>query len=181
MKAHFQLLSIVTVAIMCASSSQAEPNITYYLSIFPPFLGADVATSIPLSISSNVYSLWLFGDTITGTMSSGQRTITAMPRNSVALFQTVHGVPQSTLAHFIRYATDPDEAKHIGFWSPDEESHWFLPAISTCSELALLVRHISCFQQVLANCWLRVEWCCLCICHEHEGFWRWSVPICAVQ
>ena len=131
MKAQFQLL-IVTVAFMCASSSQAalEPNITHYLSIFPPFLGADVATSIPLSTVNGSLSLWLLGDTITGTFSSGQRTITAMPRNSVGLFQTVDGVPQSALAHFIRYATDPQKASHVGFWSPEEESHWLSPDYS---------------------------------------------------
>ena len=180
MKAQFQLL-IVTVAFMCASSSQAalEPNITYYLSIFPPFLGADIATSIPLSTVNGSLSLWLFGDTITGTFSSGQRTITAMPRNSVGLFQTVDGVPQSALAHFIRYATDPQKASHVGFWSPEEESHWLSPTLDLLHHLIMIVIHT--YLQVLANCWHRIEWCSLCVCYEHEGLRRWSFPICAFK
>lgn len=103
------------------------PNITYYLSEFPPFLGADIATSIPLSLSNGSLSLWLFGDTITGMFSAGQRTITNMPRNSVGLFHTIQGVPQSSLSHFIRYATVPADVKHVGFWSPPEDSHWYWP------------------------------------------------------
>jgi hypothetical protein len=109
------------------------PNITYYLSEFPPFLGADIATSIPLSLSNGSLSLWLFGDTITGMFSAGQRTITNMPRNSVGLFHTIQGVPQSSLSHFIRYATVPADVKHVGFWSPPEDSHWLCPHQTNCS------------------------------------------------
>ena len=121
----FQLL-VATAVFSLFSTSQASiaPNITYYLSESPPFLGADIATSIPLSLSNGSLSLWLFGDTITGTFSAGQRTITRMPRNSVGLFPTSQGVPQSSLSHFIRYAAVPVESTHVGFWSPPETSHW---------------------------------------------------------
>lgn len=104
-----------------------EPNITSYLSESPPFLGADVATSIPLSFSNGSISLWLFGDTITGSWEGGHRTIAVMPRNSVGLFHTIKGVPQSSFSHFIRYASDPSTLKHVGFWSPDDASHWYWP------------------------------------------------------
>jgi hypothetical protein len=129
MIACFQLLVVIaTLSLPFPSTSQAiEPNITYYLSESPPFLGADVATSIPISFSNGSLSLWLFGDTITGSFSSGHRTIAAMPRNSVGLFHTNKGVPQSSFSHFIRYAPDPTKLKHIGFWSPDEDLHWLLP------------------------------------------------------
>lgn len=123
----FAIFSFLSFFPFAASSPAIEPNITYYLSEFPPFLGADVATSIPLSTANGTLALWLFGDTITGEFVSGHRSIEAMPRNSVGLLFTNSGVPQSVLSHFIRYATDPATSNHTGFWSPDEDTHWFFP------------------------------------------------------
>jgi hypothetical protein len=116
-----------------------EPNITSYLSESPPFLGADVATSIPLSFSNGSISLWLFGDTITGSWEGGHRTIAVMPRNSVGLFHTIKGVPQSSFSHFIRYASDPSTLKHVGFWSPDDASHWLCSMTNISVTLQLCI------------------------------------------
>jgi hypothetical protein len=134
MDASLQLLIMASLlGFINMTSANLVPNITYYLSEFPPFLGADIATSIPLSLSNGSLSLWLFGDTITGTFSAGQRTIARMPRNSVGLFHTIQGVPQSPLSHFIRYATVHTDSKHVGFWSPPEDSHWLCPHQTVCN------------------------------------------------
>ena len=193
MVACFQLLVVVTaLTLISTSHSAVAPNITDYLSELPPFLGADVATSIPFSFSNGSLSLWLFGDTITGSFSAGHRTIASMPRNSVGLFHTNKGVPQSSFSHSIRHATHPAEFKHVGFWSPDEDSHWLLPhpaktlhfrqpaAIMSCL-LPPCKTVTSCLLQVLANCRFRIKWRHLCICDEYDGFWWRSLSFCAFQ
>ena len=161
MGSRFQyLLLAAMIDLIRVSRANFVPNITYYLSEFPPFLGADIATSIPLSLSNGSLSLWLFGDTITGTFSAGQRTIVSMPRNSIGLFRTIHGVPQSPLTHFIRYATVPADSKHVGFWSPPEDSHWSSPHqhfrlfVAFCPFFILSCKDFhSSYRQVLAHCW----------------------------
>jgi hypothetical protein len=148
MVASVQLLVASAFLTLLSASHQqhqkatVEPNITSYLSESPPFLGADVATSIPLSFSNGSISLWLFGDTITGSWEGGHRTIAAMPRNSVGLFHTIKGVPQSSFSHFIRYASDPSTLKHVGFWSPEDASHWLcsITNISVTLRLRIIAR-----------------------------------------
>jgi hypothetical protein len=51
------LLTIAVLILFCTSQAIIEPNITLYLSESPPFLGADVATSIPLSFSNGSLSV----------------------------------------------------------------------------------------------------------------------------
>ena len=160
------LLIIAVLNLFRTSLAIIEPNITRYLSESPPFLGADVATSIPLSFSNGSLSLWLFGDTITGTFSAGRRSIAAMPRNSVGLFETNKGVPQASFSHFIRYASDPAKSNHTGFWSPDDDSHWYQPFPDRCM---IARKRQSRLRQVLANRRIRFELQSLCICHECDG------------
>lgn len=90
-----------------------------------PWLGADIATSVPLGGLPGVY-LWLHGDTLIGKMSDGVRVVQGMPRNSVAILNvSSSGQPVSPYQHYIR--SNPKEAQHFGFFSPPEPSQWYWP------------------------------------------------------
>lgn len=65
-------------------SSSPAADLQPLFDVDPPWLGADVATSLPLGGITGSY-LWLHGDTLYGHMFGGSRVVTAMPRNSVAV------------------------------------------------------------------------------------------------
>jgi Domain of unknown function (DUF4185) len=92
------------------------------------WLGADVATSIPLE---NGRYLWLFGDTLLGnsTPAGDRRLDGRMPRNSVALaeLKKEHGtLGNATLAHPLRFSWSFSERypDHGGFFTPTNTSEW---------------------------------------------------------
>ena len=99
--------------------------------IAPPYLGADVATSIALSADR---ALWLHGDTLVGAFAHGARSFRSMPRNSVALRYA-----NGTIRHAIR-AADRSNPAHVGFFTPPDAAQWYWP---TC--LALLAGQLSVF------------------------------------
>jgi hypothetical protein len=73
----------------------------------PPvgWMGADVATSIALThpITNNTSFVWLFGDTLVGTVSgNGTRSPQTMPRNSIGIMKPTNG-KMNDLQYFIRY------------------------------------------------------------------------------
>jgi len=91
------------------------------------WLGADIATSLPLD-DVGLAHLWLFGDTIIGRFRpNATRDIKGMPRNSVGvLYTAASGRPTSTLSHAWRY--DASAAQHVGFFSPPANaSQWYWP------------------------------------------------------
>ena len=98
----------------------------------PPYLGADIATSIPLSNGS---ALWLHGDTLVGSLSPDglSRRFESMPRNSVALRFT-----NGTLRHAIRPASASNPA-HVGFFTPPEPTQWYWPTCGAVLSAQLLV------------------------------------------
>lgn len=123
-------------------SSAPADDLQPLFGIAPPWLGADVATSIPLSCggsggegggsAADTY-LWLHGDTLTGTMVDGARVVDGMPRNSVALLTVdpATGAPTSGYRHAVRPASKVAPA-HVGFWSPANASQWYWPTSGAC-------------------------------------------------
>lgn len=94
--------------------------------ISAPWLGGDVATSVPLGGGA---SLWLHGDTLVGSFSGGVRAPTGMPRNSVALLNSSSlGVPSSRLAHYIK--VDAEQPVHFGWFTPPNASRWYWPTLA---------------------------------------------------
>jgi hypothetical protein len=94
------------------------------------WLGADVATSIPLNDAGDAF-LWQFGDTLLGRFyPNATRGIAAMPRNSVGVLyvNATTGAPTSTLAHAWRL--NASAAQHTGFFSPPlNDSQWYWPQV----------------------------------------------------
>lgn len=94
------------------------------------WLGADVATSVPLDDVGHAY-LWQFGDTILGRfLPNATRKIAAMPRNSVGVLyvNATTGTPTSTLAHAWRL--NASAAQHTGFFSPPlNDTQWYWPQV----------------------------------------------------
>lgn len=83
------------------------------------WLGADVATSIVLSANR---TLWLFGDTLLGSLSPNRtRNIVTMPRNSIALLDR----GAHALQFYARFDAATPSNAHLGFFSPANQSHWF--------------------------------------------------------
>jgi len=107
--------------------------------IAPPYLGADIATSVVLGPSLPV--LWLHGDTLVGSMdSSGSRVFSSMPRNSIALRYS-----NGSVAHFIRPASVRNRA-HVGFFTPPESpAQWYWP---TCG--VVVAGHLFVFSMRIA-------------------------------
>jgi hypothetical protein len=82
------------------------------------WLGADVSTSIVLSQNRSV---WLFGDTLVGTLTPNRtRNIVTMPRNSLALMDR----GAHALQFYVRYDAQTPSNEHLGFFSPANQSHW---------------------------------------------------------
>ena len=100
-----------------------------------PYLGGDVDTSVVLDAQR---TLWLHGDTLVGTYSGGTRSVTSMPRNSVAL-----RAPNGSLTHFIR-ASDPRNPAHVGFFSPPLPSQWYWPTcgVVVAGQLSVLAMRV---------------------------------------
>jgi hypothetical protein len=92
-----------------------------------PWLGADIATSLPLAGHPGTY-LWLHGDTLIGSVDGqGNRVVDGMPRNSLALLNvsSASGHPTSPYAHFI--SSNSSDPVHHGFFSPPNASQWYWP------------------------------------------------------
>jgi hypothetical protein len=94
MKNLAMLVSVIAAVAVAQPTLTGAPatDLQPLFNIAPPWLGADVATSIPLDCGAaaptgTVRSLWLHGDTLVGNMTSdGERSMAGltMPRNSVA-------------------------------------------------------------------------------------------------
>eukprot|EP01127_Copromyxa_protea_P004276 TRINITY_DN14157_c0_g1_i1.p1 TRINITY_DN14157_c0_g1~~TRINITY_DN14157_c0_g1_i1.p1 ORF type:complete len:376 (-),score=34.43 TRINITY_DN14157_c0_g1_i1:305-1432(-) len=90
------------------------------------WLGADVAASIPVPYRNGTY-LWLWGDTLVGSLVNGQRDIRTVPRNSISLVQVDKQTPQ--LQEFY-LKTDPNDPYDLrfGFFTPSalpNTTNWF--------------------------------------------------------
>ena len=100
----------------------------------PAWLGADIATSVPLNDEGSAY-LWQFGDTIIGRyFPNATRNMQHMPRNSVGVLfvNKTTGVPTSTLSHSWRL--DTSNAQHVGFFTPPPDldpaqNQWYWPQV----------------------------------------------------
>lgn len=112
-------------------SSSPALDLQPLFQISQPWLGADVATSIPFCGGNNDSSfLWLHGDTLVGKFSNGQRFFQSMPRNSVAIYN-IDDQGVQTYKHFISPA-DPNNPSHKGFWSPSNLTQWYWPTSGAC-------------------------------------------------
>lgn len=125
-----------------ASETRAEPHpcvspAPHLDVLFAPratgYLGADVAHSVPLPDGR---VLWLFGDTLVGTMEGHERRIEAMPRNSVAIQCLGAPCPEKIDLIFADAAGRPRS-----FWNlpPSETDNWFWPGTALCVEGELFV------------------------------------------
>jgi alpha-D-xyloside xylohydrolase len=133
----FKLVDTVSFSNKFSFSSSPAADLQPLFDISEPWLGADVATSIPLCGGKNDSTfLWLHGDTLVGTFSNGQRNFQSMPRNSVALFHNQN--KSSTYTHYIQPA-DPNNPAHKGFWSPKNSSQWYWPTSGACVDGSLTV------------------------------------------
>lgn len=79
------------------------------------WLGADSAASVPLPGGASV---WLWGDTLLGSMSHGDRVIASMPRNSIAVQRG------SAFEFFARTNASNLHDTHVGFFSPPNATNW---------------------------------------------------------
>jgi hypothetical protein len=133
-------LSIGQASQWAFNSSVASDIEPLFMEQAAGWLGADIATSVSLGWpsgsgggggSGNVTQafLWLFGDTLNGTMlPDGSRDITSMPRNSVGILSvSADGSPAGTLVHSVR--GDRSQPVHVGFFTPPggNESQWYWP------------------------------------------------------
>lgn len=121
---------ISQVAGAVSFSSSPATDLQPLFNIAAPWLGADVATSLPLGGQAGAgYYLWLHGDTLIGSMSGGgvREWDGEMPRNSVAVLRVnaSDGAPLSNYTHFLRRNTS--NPVHNGFWSPPSQQQWYWP------------------------------------------------------
>jgi len=88
------------------------------------FLGADCDYSTQYLNTSTF--VWLFGDTLVGSISNNVRNITEMPRNSVGLLQITNQngkkMPTGPIQFFWKYNTS--NPFHQGLFSPNDPKHW---------------------------------------------------------
>jgi hypothetical protein len=89
------------------------------------WLGADVALSTPTP--HNGTFLWLWGDTLYGSLENGQRQIQTMPRNSISFVKVVRQQPTSQEYHIRVDSANPKD-EHLGFFTPtpiSNTTNWF--------------------------------------------------------
>ena len=101
------------------------------------YLGADCAMSIGLGDDR---VLWLFGDTLIGTLKDGRRHPSGMPRNSIAIQRT--GAPPHFVGTFRWSETDgkPDSFWRLPEVHPDE---WFWPVTGRVIDDTLVILGVS--------------------------------------
>jgi len=163
---HFIILFILTGCAIYPEPVKDLLNVyniepfSAYNELFTPrdeWLGADGAYSI--AIKDNVI-LWLFGDTLIGSIENGKRSINGMVNNSIA----------------IQKGTDPSKASLGFFWDkscverpaafikPDNKEAWFWPfdGIMVNNKLYLFLMEIkkrndlSLFDFKITSTWLAV-------------------------
>lgn len=103
---------------------------TEFDSLFAPhssgYLGADAALSIPLSDGR---ILWVFGDTLIGSLEQGKRKVSAMPRNTIAIQYPGHISPENIEWFLTNKKGDPADF----FSLPSEiQNQWFWPGTGIC-------------------------------------------------
>ena len=97
------------------------------------WLGADVATSIPIYDNNNKiqHYVWLFGDTLFGSFSSitGKREVSSMPRNSIGIMKPNDQSKQiiSDIKFYINLNVSHPKSIHTGLFSPKNGSNWLWP------------------------------------------------------
>lgn len=129
----------------------------------PPFIGADVASSILLNIEGNKKTyLWFFGDTLKGTIIDNQRIwevpLDAPPyspstRNSIGIWSIYdNNILSSTLNHYIPTYNNQTGQNGLtyGFFSPiqtdlenDPQNYWPINAININNELYVICERVS--------------------------------------
>lgn len=126
---HFIVLSILTG---CAAYSAPVKNIlnvyniehlSVYNELFAPrdeWLGADGAYSVAVK---NDMILWLFGDTLTGSIKDGKRSIKGMVHNSIAIQKGID--PAKAALNFFWDKSCPGSP--AAFIKPDNKEAWFWP------------------------------------------------------
>jgi len=144
-------------------TSNENAFLTQILDNHPPFLGADIGSSILLHSNNNTKTyLWFFGDTLLGNINSNQRQWSTLPpspylypstRNSVGLWTvTNNDISTSVLQHYApAYTGQPGQnGVTFGFFSPNQPDiinaplvYWPIAVITINNEIYTLCEKCS--------------------------------------
>jgi len=133
-------------------SSVADSDIQkYFTEQQTGWIGADIATSIPLD---NGVSVFLWGDTLVGKMVNNQRDFNAMPRNSLATVKVTNG--EASLPNY--YIKRDPANSNSGFFTPPMKTDWFWPTAGIAIAGKLYIIAYDTFQNSSGNFGFATRW-----------------------